>query len=196
MFPFPLLSLCLEAESISLSPLQKPALVGITYSAPTYTVSPSGTEVRDVTYSVSDPSVATINPSTGEYTVLAGGGFDVIVTAKNKTGKSLTDSSYAYAYELSVSTPSLGTMIEGETKQLDATISPEEAKQLSGLTIEYTTTNDSVATISSTGLITAVADGGCRIGCTVTYKGVSASDNSYLSVDAAAAQTDAEVTQQ
>lgn len=195
MFPFPLLSLYQVAENISLSPLQKPALVGATYSAPTYTVSPSGAEVRDVTYSVSDPSVATINPSTGEYTVLAKGGFDVIVTAKNKAGKSLTDSSYAYAYELSVSTPSLGTMIKGETKQLDATISPEEAKQLSGLTIEYTTTDDSVATISPTGLITAVADGGCRIWCTVTYKGVSASDTSYLSVGAAA-QTDAEVMQQ
>lgn len=186
MFPFPLLSLYLEAESISLSPLQKPALVGITYSAPTYTVSPSGTEVRDVTYSVSDTSVAKINPSTGEYVVLAKGGFDVIITARNTAGKYLTDSSYAYAYELSVSTPSLDAMEAGDTKQLNEIISPEAAKQLDGLTIEYTTTDPAVATIDSSGVITAVADGGCRVGCTVTYKGVSASDTSYLSVNSAA----------
>lgn len=61
-------------------------------------------------------------------------------------------------------------MDAGTTQQLVATISPEGAKDLPDMVITYTTTDPEVATVSPTGLITALKSGSCRIGCTATIK--------------------------
>ena len=52
-----------------------------------------------------------------------------------------------------VLSPSSATMSVGDTKQLSYTLTPE------GTTVEFTSDNSNVATVSSTGLVTAVATG-------------------------------------
>ena len=121
----------------------------------------------------------------GLMSFIAEGGFDVTMTAKNNLGETLSDSSGGYASTLSVYTDSLSAMNVGTTQQLVATITPDGAASLPDMVITYTTTDATVATVDSNGLITGVGDGGCRIGCTATYQGtVVASDSSYLSVNA------------
>lgn len=150
----------------------------------TYTVTPEDGALFDIAFSSSDNTKMVIDNS-GMMEFVAEGGFDAIMTAKNNLGAVLTDQSGGYASELSVYTESLSAMDVGTTQQLVATISPEGAKDLPDMVITYTTTDPEVATVSPTGLITALKDGGCRIGCTATYQGtVVASDRSYLGVNA------------
>lgn len=149
-----------------------------------YTVEPTDGKLFNVQYTTSDATKMTIN-SSGLMTFVAEGGFDAGMTALNNEGTTLSDSSGGYASTLSVYTDSLSAMTVGTTQQLVATISPEGAATLPGMVVTYTTTDASVATVDSNGLITAVADGDCRIGCTATYQGtVVESDSSYLAVNA------------
>lgn len=153
----------------------------------TYSVSPEGGKIFNEKYTSSAPANMTIS-ATGLMTFHAVGGFDAGMSAVNAEGTALSDSSYGYPSELSVYTPSLSAMDVGTTFQMVAEITPAGAESLPGMVVQYTTTDDTVATVDPvTGVITAVGDGGCRIGCTATYQGVvTESDSSYLSVNAVA----------
>lgn len=159
------------------------AIVGGTKQL-TYSVTPTGAPITDKVYASSNTAIMTIDAN-GLMSFVSEGGFDASLTAKNNVGTTLSDSSGGYASTLSVYTDSLSAMNVGTTQQLIATITPDGAASLSDMVITYTTTDATVATVDSNGLITAIADGGCRIGCTATYQGiVTASDSSYLSVNA------------
>lgn len=161
------------------------AIVGGTKQL-TYSVTPANGLVQDQQYTTSDPAIMTVNAS-GLMTFVAEGGFDAGMTAKNNAGETLSDSSGGYASTLSVYTESLDAMDAGATQQLVATISPAGAEDLPGMVVTYTTTDPAIATVDEDGLITAVSNGDCRIGCTATYQGtVTASDSSYLAVNAVA----------
>ena len=161
------------------------AIVGGTKQL-TYQVSPLGAPIYQEKYTTSDATKMTVS-ATGLMTFVAEGGFDAGMSAINNLGETLSDSSGGYASTLSVYTDSLSAMDVGTTQQLVATISPSGAATIPGMVVTYTTTDPEVATVSSTGLISGVADGDCRIGCTATYQGtVVASDSSYLAVNAVA----------
>ena len=152
----------------------------------TYTVEPTDGKLFNIKYTTTDATKMTVN-SSGLMTFVAEGGFDVGMTALNNAGTTLSDSSGGYASTLGMYTDSLSAMIVGETKQLVATISPTGAGTLPGMVVTYNTTDPAIATVDSNGLITAVAEGDCRIGCTAVYQGVvEASDSSYLEVTAPA----------
>ncbi|QHR71984.1 tail protein [Escherichia phage tuntematon] len=153
----------------------------------THSVSPEGGKLFDIKYTSSAPANMTIS-STGLMTFHAEGGFDAGMTALNAEGTTLSDTSGGYASTLSVYTPSLSAMDVGTTQTMVAEITPTGAASLPGMVVEYTTTDPNVATVDpTTGVITGVGDGGCRIGCTATYQGVvTASDSSYLTVNAVA----------
>lgn len=162
------------------------AIVGGTKQL-TWAISPPDATITDKAFSSSNTSIMSVDAN-GLMSFISEGGFDVTMTAKNNLRETLSDSSGGYASVLSVYTDSLNAMDVGTTQQLVATISPSGAKDLPGMVITYTTTDPTVATVDSNGVITGVGDGGCRIGCTATYQGtVTASDSSYLSVNAVAA---------
>ena len=151
----------------------------------TYTVEPTDGKLFNVNYTTTDATKMTIN-SSGLMTFVAEGGFDAGMTALNNEGTTLSDSSGGYASTLSVYTDSLPAMTVGATQQLVATISPAGAATLPGMVVTYTTTDPAVATVDSNGLITALTEGDCRIGCTAVYQDtVVESDSSYLPVNAA-----------
>ena len=187
MYPIPLFMSTTSASVVTATSITTSsigiAIVGSKKQL-TYTVSPEDGALFDIAFSSSDNTKMVIDNS-GMMEFVAEGGFDAIMTAKNNLGAVLTDQSGGYASELSVYTESLSAMDVGTTQQLVATISPEGAKDLPDMVITYTTTDPEVATVSPTGLITALKDGNCRIGCTATYQGtVVASDSSYLGVNA------------
>lgn len=176
MFPFPLTVLGEVADRIHLESLIKPALVGVTYDAPQYTVSPEGAEVYNVTYAITLPTGSSQVSATGRYTPISEGPFSVTITAENRSGKTLRNTSSAYAYQLSVTLPEPVYYVEPARSELiGETILPTSAINLEGLKIAYTSTDDSVVQVSPFGRWYSVAEGVCQIGCTVTYKNISVS---------------------
>lgn len=160
------------------------AIVGATKQL-TWTVEPAGAEIYDLQFSSSHPEFATVDAN-GLMTFVAEGGFDITMTAKTGTSATtLTDSSGGYASTMGMATDSLSAMNVGETKQLVYTVTPAGVESLSGYSIAFSSEDPAIATVSSTGLITAVADGSTRIHATATLQSVTADDSSYLAVNAA-----------
>lgn len=148
-----------------------------------YTTDPPNSPLTDIAYSSSDESIATVDAD-GTVHFIAEGSCSISMSAKSY-GEPVSDSSSLYVSELSVATDSLPALTVGATQQLVVTIKPDWVPTERDYVIEYTTTDAGVATVSNTGLITGVADGGCRIGATVTVGNATASDSSYQTVNAA-----------
>ena len=163
----------------------------------THSVSPEGGKLFNIKYTSSAPANMTIS-STGLMTFHAEGGFDAGMTALNAEGTTLSDTSGGYASTLSVYTPSLSAMDVGTTQTMVAEITPTGAASLPGMVVEYFSNDPTVATVDPvTGVITAVTDGDCRIGCRATYQGVvTAEDSSYLAVNAVVIVMDYDLTQE
>lgn len=160
------------------------AIVGTTKQL-TWTIDPPNAEIYDLQFSSSHPEFATID-SNGLMTFVAEGGFDITMTVKTGTSATtLTDSSGGYASTMGMATDSLSAMTVGETKQLVYTVTPAGVENLDGYSIAFSSEDPAIATVSSTGLITAVADGDTRIHATATLQTVTADDSSYLAVNAA-----------
>lgn len=148
-----------------------------------YTTDPPNSPLTDITYSSSDETIATVDAD-GTVHFIAEGSCSITMSAKSY-GEPVSDSSSLYVSTLSVVTDSLPDLLVGATQQLVVNILPEWVPEERDYSIEYTTTDASVATVDTTGLITGVADGGCRIGATVTVGNATASDSSYQTVNAA-----------
>lgn len=160
------------------------AIVGATKQL-TWSIDPPGAEIYDLQFSSSHPEFATVDAN-GLMTFVAEGGFDITMTAKTgASATTLTDTSGGYASTMGMATDSLSAMTVGETKQLVYTVTPAGVENLSGYSITFSSEDPTVATVSSTGLITAVADGGTRIHATAALQTVTADDSSYLSVNSA-----------
>ncbi|UOK16610.1 putative tail protein 4 [Salmonella phage S1] len=147
----------------------------------TYTTNPPNSPLTDIAYSSTDESIATVD-STGLVTMLAEGSTTINMSAKSY-GEAVSDGSGMYPVTLSVHTDSLPSLAVGATQSLVVSTTPAWALTDPASTVEYTTTDATVATVDNTGLITGVASGGCRIGATVKNGLVEASDSSYQSVD-------------
>lgn len=124
----------------------------------TATVSPSNATDKSVTWSSNNTSVATVS-STGVVTAKSAGSAIITVTTKDGS-KTATCSVTVKAKTVSVTGVSLDytslTMTEGETQTLTATISPSNATDKS---VTWSSSNTSVATVSSAGVVTAKAAG-------------------------------------
>ena len=124
----------------------------------TATVSPSNATDKSVTWSSNNTSVATVS-STGVVTAKSVGSAIITVTTKDGS-KTATCSVTVKAKTVSVTGVSLDytslTMTEGETQTLTATISPSNATDKS---VTWSSSNTSVATVSSAGVVTAKAAG-------------------------------------
>ncbi|MDE6756140.1 MAG: Ig-like domain-containing protein [Muribaculaceae bacterium] len=131
------------------------------------TVLPENASNKKVNWSSSDVSVAMVSPDGTVYAIKAGqatimastvdGGFVALckVTVKAKTIQISN-------IELSSNTESIAV---GETLQLNAIISPDNA---SNKTVNWTSTNPSIASVNATGLATAIAEGKTQIIATTT----------------------------
>ena len=139
---------------------------------------PSGDNT--VVWSSADTTVATVS-STGQVSALSTGTTTITATVtekgnngKGKTGKGqvkvvTTDAPIA---SITVS-PATSSLVTGLTEQLTATPKDSTGTPLGGRTIAWASSNASVATVSASGLVTAVAAGSATI--TASSEGQSGS---------------------
>ena len=124
------------------------------------TVNKSG-ETGSITYSSSNASIATVSTG-GLITGVANGTATITVTEGNTGAKAtcaVTVQTSPTAISLNTTEKYLGP--SNTTHQLSVTYTPSTAN--ANKTITWKTSNSSVATVSTSGLVTSVADGECTI---------------------------------
>ena len=128
----------------------------------TATVSPSNATNKSVTWTSSNPSVATVS-SSGVVTAVANGTATITATTADGSNKTatcaVTVNIPVKATGVSLNQTSLTLTSAGQTATLQATVSPSNA---SNKNVTWSSSNPSVATVSN-GVVTAVANGTATI---------------------------------
>ena len=107
-----------------------------------------------------DTTKATVS-STGLVTAVANGTATITATSGSATATaSVTVAQVATGVSLSESTLTFASL--AATTQLTATVTDANGETIPSPSITWTTSNDAVATVSSTGLVTSVAEGSAR----------------------------------
>ena len=158
--------------SVTVSPASATLAVGATQQLTATPLDANGTPLtgRAVTWVSSTPSVATVD-GTGLVTALAGGATTITATSEGKSGTA------AITVPVSVAsvtvTPGSATVAVGATQQLTATPLDANGNPLTGRPVTWVSGNAAVATVSGSGLVTAVAAGSVTITATSEGKGGS-----------------------
>ncbi|MBR0273974.1 MAG: leucine-rich repeat protein [Bacteroidaceae bacterium] len=122
-------------------------------------IAPDDATFKDVTWTSSDESVATVD---GNGLVTAVGDGVAIITATTTDGTDLCTSCMVYvniavyATDIYLDQTKYALTTEGETAQLAATIAPDDATFKD---VMWTSFDESVATVDENGLVTAVGNG-------------------------------------
>ena len=145
----------IEVDSVTLDKTSVTMLVGEIESL-TATVLPANATFPEVTWESSDPSVATVKE--GFITALKEGTTTITATAwfvSTTCQVTVTSSKDVPVESVSLDKESVELEI-GETETLTATVLPENATDK---TVEWTSSNPSVAKVAADGTITALAEG-------------------------------------
>ena len=147
----------IHAISVSLNKAEDTIVVGNTDTL-IATVSPADATNKNVTWSSSNASVASVD-STGKVTAVSVGTADITVTTVdgNKTAVCKVTVINPVVHVISVSlNKTEDTIIVGGTDTLIATINPADA---SNKNVTWSSSNASVASVDSTGKVTAISVG-------------------------------------
>ena len=138
------------------------------------TVAPSNATDKTVTWTSSDSSIATVS-NTGVVRGIAYGTATITATSSNGLTATCTVHVVPTPVEgISLNKTSTTLVVisgTGQTEQLTATITPADAVNKN---VTWTSSNPAVATVSSTGLVTAVAKGTATITVTTEDGGYTA----------------------
>lgn len=132
----------------------------------TYTFSPVITDSRaetTLTWSSSNTSVVTV--ANGKITAKAVGTATIFCTASNGVSAQCVVTVSPVLCTGVTMSAATAELTPGATKQLTATVAPTNATNKS---LKWATTNANIATVSGSGLVTAVAPGTCNITATTT----------------------------
>ncbi len=137
----------------------------------TATVAPANATNKNVSWSSSNTSVATVN-SNGLVSGIAAGTATITVTTQdgNKTATSAITVNVIAVSGVSVS-PTSASIFATQTQQLTASILPSNA---SNTGVTWSSNNTAVATVNSTGLVTGVSQGTATITATTVNGGKTA----------------------
>src|SRR5207247_320325 len=124
---------------------------------------------RTVTWSSSNTSVATVS-SSGLVSGVTPGSATITATSEGKSGTSSISVTNVPVATVDVTPPSASVQA-GQTVQLTATPKDAGGNPLSGRTVTWSSSNTSVATVSSSGLVSGVTPGSATI--TATSEGKS-----------------------
>lgn len=149
-------------SGVTVSPTSLSLNAGSTYTL-TKSISPSTASNQNVTWSSSNTSVATVNAS-GVVTAVGNGTATITCTSSADSSKkgtcSVTVTTAVTGVTVSPTTLSLNV---GGTHVLSKTVLPATA---SNKNVTWSTSSTAVATVDSSGKVTAVAKGTCTITCT------------------------------
>ena len=141
----------------------------------TATISPSNATNKNIAWSSSNPSVAQVGQDGTIYAIASG---TCIITASATDGSNksatcavtVTGSAQVAVTGVSLNQNSISVPING-TVQLAATVSPSNATNKA---VSWRSTAPSIATVNSSGVVTGVAIGACRIYVTTVDGGYEA----------------------
>ncbi len=153
--PQPVTSITISPASLSLQPNETSTL--------TATVLPSDADNKEVEWTSSNTAVATVSTS-GKVTAVASGTCTVTATAKDGSGvKGTCHVTVAKLVTSITVNPATLTLEPGKSQTLTASVQPSDAtnKQL-----KWSSSNTAVATVSTSGKVTAVASGTCTVTAT------------------------------
>lgn len=146
--------------------------VSLTKKGQTYqlkaTASPSNATTKSVTWKSSNTRVVTVN-SAGRLTAVGNGSATITVTAKDGSKKTATCKvtvkipTVVKVNNVSLNKNDLALTSKGQSYQLSASVAPSNASNKS---VKWTSGNPKVATVSSSGKVTAVANGNTTITAT------------------------------
>lgn len=146
--------------------------VSLTKKGQTYqlkaTASPSNATTKSVTWKSSNTKVVTVN-SAGKLTAVGNGSATITATAKDGSKKKVTCKvtvkipRVVKVSRVSLNKNDLALTSKGQSYQLSASVSPSNASNKS---VKWTSGNPKVATVSSSGKVTAVANGNTTITAT------------------------------
>ncbi len=169
----------LPVGSVTVAPASKAMLVAQNFALSVTVKDSIGGVVTDrpVSWSSSNASVATVSAS-GVVTAVAPGSATITATSETKSGTSaITVSPVPVSFV--VVQPPRDTMFASTTFQLTAQTQDSVHGVLTGRTVTWTTNNASVATVSSTGVVTATSTGG---NATITATSEGKSGTSAITV--------------
>src|SRR2546422_50541 len=124
---------------------------------------------RAVSWSSSNPSVASVSGS-GLVTAMAAGSAMITATSEGQSGTSSITVTNVPVASVAL-TPASATIQVGQTQQLAATLKDASGNTLSGRAVIWSSPTPSVASVSSSGLVTGLAAGSAVI--TATSEGQS-----------------------
>ena len=164
--------------SVSLSAAQTTLAIGNTTQLTARALDGTGVpQPRDVTYSSSAPTVASVS-STGLVTAVSGGTATITATSETKTG---TVSITVTPPIPVVVTPATSTVGSGGTQQLTVVLrDPVTGAILTGQTITYSSSDTTVAKVSATGLVSVVGGGTATVTATANGRSASATVSSVV----------------
>jgi uncharacterized protein YjdB len=128
---------------------------------------------RLVTWSSSNPAVATVSPS-GVVTSVALGSATITATSEGKSGTTIVTVIPLPIATVTVA-PATKTILAGETAAFTATAKDASGNVLTGRVLVWSSSNPSVATVSSAGVATGTGVGVATITATAPLEGKSGS---------------------
>ena len=166
-------------KTITLDPSEKSVLEGAGFDI-TATVAPANAYMKDVVWSSSDETVATVDED-GHVTTLKAGSAKITATAADpgKASASCAVTVNGKVTAITLDCGSSAAIWKGETLQIKATVIPETALDK---TVSWASGKPEVASVSADGLVTALSDGqttitvtandgsGTKAECVVTVK--------------------------
>jgi uncharacterized protein YjdB len=130
-----------------------------------------------VAWTTSDAAVASVS-SSGVVTGIANGSTTITASAGAASGRSTVNVQQVPAAVL-LSTPTLSLAAIGDTGTLGATVLDSRGHSVVGATVQWTSSSTSVATVSTAGLVTAVANGSA----TITASSGTVSDGTQVHIE-------------
>jgi uncharacterized protein YjdB len=168
--------------SVTVAPSSKTLAIGQTVTLVATTKDASGNVLtgRTISWTSSDPSVATVS-SSGIVTGASGGTATITATSEGKSGTSTITVTPAPVGSVTV-TPSPASVVLGKTVQLFATVRDTSGTIVTDRPVTWTSSNTSVATVDANGLVKGVGTGTV----TITAKSETKSGTSAVTVTLAA----------
>ena len=165
----PVASVFVTPSSLALAAGQTAQLV-----ATTYDVNGDPIAGRNANFSTSDANVATVS-NTGLVTTIAPGTAEIAVNAEGRKATvpvsvSAASSASAVAVASVSVTLSVPTLVAGASAQANATLKDANGNVLTGRSIVWTTSDNAVATVDGTGMVSALHSGSVTITATADGK--------------------------
>ena len=172
----------IPVATVVVSPTTKAMLVTQTFPLSVTVTDSAGNVVTDrvVTWGSSNTAVATVSAS-GVVTAVATGTATITATSEGKSGSSTITVS-PVPVSIVVVQPPTDSLAPGTTAQLTAITKDSAGGVLTGRAVSWGSSNPAVATVSSTGLVTAVAVGTATITATSEGKSGTSAITVYVPV--------------